>query len=163
MTEATHPPPSPSSPATTPPTKKPQGNRLQVRRLAPSQSWSPMISPEVAYLRTLLTEVKRVQRSARNLTKSSPLSSPEPPSECSSDRQELGYCLLLAIGRGKILKILEGSGGDFHIYTWTLSITRSSPPRYRQLRDTLQMVISPIMSPISPRYLSILILPRISP
>ncbi|GFY80831.1 hypothetical protein Acr_01g0006400 [Actinidia rufa] len=79
-----------------------------------------MISPEVAYLRTLLTEVKRVQRSARNLAKSSPLSSPEPPSECSSDRQELGYCLLLAIGRGKILRILEGSGGDFHLYMDTI-------------------------------------------
>ncbi|GFS29730.1 hypothetical protein Acr_00g0008110 [Actinidia rufa] len=32
--------------------------------------------------------------------KSSPLSSPEPPSERSLARQELGYCLLLAIGRG---------------------------------------------------------------
>ncbi|GFS30388.1 hypothetical protein Acr_00g0011620 [Actinidia rufa] len=45
--------------------------------LAPSQNWSPMISPKVAYLRILLTEVKRVQRPAWNLAKLSPLSSPK--------------------------------------------------------------------------------------
>ncbi|GFZ06625.1 hypothetical protein Acr_18g0007950 [Actinidia rufa] len=44
--------------------------------LAPSRNWSPMISPKVAEIRTLLTEVKRVQRSAWNLAKLSPLSSP---------------------------------------------------------------------------------------
>ncbi|GFZ05203.1 hypothetical protein Acr_17g0007750 [Actinidia rufa] len=41
----------------------------------------------------------RGKTSPWDLAKSSPLSSPEPPSECSSARQELGYCLLLAIGR----------------------------------------------------------------
>ncbi|GFZ10627.1 hypothetical protein Acr_22g0000250 [Actinidia rufa] len=76
-----------------------------------------------SYLRTLLTEVKRVQRSAWdlaklspnpldrgktspwNLAKLSPLSSPEPPSECSSARQGPGYCPLLALGRGRVLVI----------------------------------------------------------
>ncbi|GFZ17477.1 hypothetical protein Acr_26g0007470 [Actinidia rufa] len=50
------------------------------------QRWWPELTVkvnEVAYLRTLLTEEKRVQRSAWNLAKSSPLSSPEPPSEYS--------------------------------------------------------------------------------
>ncbi|GFZ01086.1 peptidyl-prolyl cis-trans isomerase [Actinidia rufa] len=37
------------------------------------------------------------------LAKSSPLSSPEPPSEYSSDRPEPKYCLLLALGRGRPL------------------------------------------------------------
>ncbi|GFZ09311.1 hypothetical protein Acr_20g0011190 [Actinidia rufa] len=79
-----------------------------------------MISSEVVYLQTLLTEVKRVQRSARNLAKSSPLSSPEPPSECSSDRQELGYCLLLAIGRGKILGNLHQNPPESYLYMETI-------------------------------------------
>ncbi|GFZ01719.1 hypothetical protein Acr_15g0003280 [Actinidia rufa] len=50
-------------------------------------SWSPMVSPKVTYLRTLLTEGKT---SPWNFAKSSPMSSPEPPSECSSARQEPG-------------------------------------------------------------------------
>ncbi|GFZ18257.1 hypothetical protein Acr_26g0015260 [Actinidia rufa] len=59
--------------------------------LASSQNWSPMISPKVAYLRTLLTEVKRVRHSAWNLAKLSPLSArPEP--KCS---------LLLTLWRGR--------------------------------------------------------------
>ncbi|GFY98625.1 hypothetical protein Acr_13g0000260 [Actinidia rufa] len=46
----------------------------------------------------------RGKTSPWNFAKSSPLSSPEPPPECSSARQEPGYCLLLALGRGRILK-----------------------------------------------------------
>ncbi|GFZ16176.1 hypothetical protein Acr_25g0005850 [Actinidia rufa] len=45
----------------------------------------------------------RGKTSPRNLAKSSPLSSPEPPSEYSSDRPEPKYCLLLALGRGRPL------------------------------------------------------------
>ncbi|GFZ17188.1 hypothetical protein Acr_26g0004580 [Actinidia rufa] len=45
----------------------------------------------------------RGKTSPWNFAKSSPLSSPEPPSECSSARQVPGYCLLLALGRGRPL------------------------------------------------------------
>ncbi|GFZ15051.1 hypothetical protein Acr_24g0012410 [Actinidia rufa] len=78
-----------------------------------------------------------------------------------SSPREPGYCPLLALGRGRILGISPRSLQN-PIYTWKLSIARSSPSRHQQLRDTLQMAISPIMSPTYPRYLSILILQRIS-
>ncbi|GFS38887.1 hypothetical protein Acr_00g0059980 [Actinidia rufa] len=84
-----------------------------------------------------------------NFAKSSPLSSPEPPSECSSARQEPGYCLLLAFGRGRILGISTRSLQN-PIYTWKLSFARSSLPRHRQLWDALHMSIFPIKSPTSP-------------
>ncbi|GFZ00843.1 hypothetical protein Acr_14g0004780 [Actinidia rufa] len=109
-------------------------------------------------LRTLLTEVKRVYGTSPNHLQPS---SPEPPSECSSARQEPGYCLLLALGRGRILETLHLHQNP--IYTWKLPLARFSPSRHQRLRDTLQMAIFPIISPTSPRYLSILILPRISP
>ncbi|GFY84671.1 RNA-binding (RRM/RBD/RNP motifs) family protein [Actinidia rufa] len=70
-----------------------------------------------------------------DLAKSSPLSSPEPPSGCwcSSARQEPGYCLLLALERGRLLGISIRTFQN-PIYIWKLSITRSSPSRHQQLR-----------------------------
>ncbi|GFZ02103.1 hypothetical protein Acr_15g0007120 [Actinidia rufa] len=68
----------------------------------------------------------RGKTSPWNFAKSSPLSLPEPPSECSSARQEPGYCLLLALGRGRVLRISTRSLQN-PIYTWKLSIARSSP------------------------------------
>ncbi|GFZ19053.1 hypothetical protein Acr_27g0007920 [Actinidia rufa] len=91
----------------------------------------------------------RGKTSPWNFAKSSPLSSPEPPSECSSARQEPGYCLPLALGRGRILGISTRSLQN-PIYTWKLSIARSSLPRHRQLWDALHMSIFPIKSPTSP-------------
>ncbi|GFZ17186.1 hypothetical protein Acr_26g0004560 [Actinidia rufa] len=90
----------------------------------------------------------RGKTSPWNFAKSSPLSSPEPPSECSSARQVPGYCLLLALGRGRILGISTRSLQN-PIYTWKLSIARSSLPRHRQLWDALHMSIFPIKSPTS--------------
>ncbi|GFZ12853.1 hypothetical protein Acr_23g0012380 [Actinidia rufa] len=46
-----------------------------------------------------LNPLDRGKTSPWNFAKSSPLSSPEPPPECSSARQEPGYCLLLALGQ----------------------------------------------------------------
>ncbi|GFZ19055.1 glucuronokinase G [Actinidia rufa] len=49
----------------------------------------------------------RGKTSPWNFAKSSPLSSPGPPSECSSARQEPGYCLLLALGRVLVFSIFQ--------------------------------------------------------
>ncbi|GFS36576.1 hypothetical protein Acr_00g0046770 [Actinidia rufa] len=75
----------------------------------------------------------RGKTSPRNLAKSSPLSSPEPPSEYSSDRPESKYCLLLALGRGRVLRIaisrLHLQTLHLHqnpLYTWKLPLARFS-------------------------------------
>ncbi|GFY98188.1 hypothetical protein Acr_12g0007290 [Actinidia rufa] len=57
-----------------------------------------------SHLRTLLTEVKRVQLSAWNLAKLSPLSSPESPSECSSARQGQGTVPSSPLGEVEYLR-----------------------------------------------------------
>ncbi|GFY91632.1 hypothetical protein Acr_08g0000280 [Actinidia rufa] len=90
--------------------------------------------------------------------KTSPTLSMEPRQAISTELAQSQNAVLLALGRGKILVLINLYQNPIY-----MPIARLSPPRRRQLRDTLQMAIFPIISPTSPRYLSILILPRISP
>ncbi|GFZ04835.1 protein kinase family protein [Actinidia rufa] len=80
-----------------------------MRRLKPAVSATLRISRLIHHLklrlalRAAVSAINAPAHAPWDLAKSSPLSSPEPPSDWSSARQELGYCLLLAIGRGGVL------------------------------------------------------------
>ncbi|GFS41719.1 hypothetical protein Acr_00g0076020 [Actinidia rufa] len=91
-----------------------------------------MISSEV-YFRTLLTEVKRVQRSAWNLTKSSPLSSPEPPSEYSYELvQSQSTVSSSPLGEFGAVCGNDSSQSSMHLHSRNLPRpSASSPPSNR--------------------------------
>ncbi|GFZ19274.1 hypothetical protein Acr_27g0010130 [Actinidia rufa] len=77
--------------------------KLEIPGFDPSNIPPPIFNPNHFFTSECQTPSPnppdRGKMSPWNLAKSSPLSSPEPPSKYSSDRPEPKYCLLLALGR----------------------------------------------------------------
>ncbi|GFZ14623.1 hypothetical protein Acr_24g0008130 [Actinidia rufa] len=101
--------------------------------LAASRNWSPVLSPKVADLRTLLTEVKRVQRSAWKPRQA--ISTELAQSQSAVSSSPLGQVEYLA--RSSPTRILSIHGN----YPLRDSLHHDT----QQLRDTLQMAIFPII------------------